>query len=336
MEAIIKTLGSSDRLKKLILARNEDIGTSDFFLSTNKSEFSPIFPHVQELDLSECGFNDTSCARLVTCLQPLASDRNLKLRLSRNPFGPRGFVSVSSLLHGSSIVELHLSKCNIGDEGIETLVDRATLDRHLGLQILDLSHNNITSKGVLLLASRLQEAMAYLPALGDLNLAGNTLNEESVQSLAGTLGKLKSEGKSALHSLDMTDTSCGIGGAVDMIRLGQLTLLRLFNNKLGSEGFLELAKVLRGGHATLENLDLGGNNAQEAGVVALLHALSIKDDTIDSKLKLVVIGGNEGGQAVEQMVKEVLRTWPGLDIARDKPRKPEGGPEGGPEGLLQS
>jgi Ran GTPase-activating protein (RanGAP) involved in mRNA processing and transport len=154
-----------------------------------------------------------------------------------------------------------------------------------------------------------------------LNLAGNPLDEASSQALANAIGELRTQEKLLLSNLDMTDTSCGAGGAVDLVRLGHLRVLNIFNNRLGSDGFVALAKVLQGGHPTLETLDVGGNQATEAGVVALLQAFTVKTESFRNSLKLVVVGGNESGPTIETLVKEIKKVHPEMDIARDKPRK---------------
>lgn len=78
-----------------------------------------------------------------------------------------------------------------------------------------------------------------------------------------------------------------------MISLGQLRSLYLFDNSLGSKGFMALTPALRRQHSLLE-LDLGGNGADEASVVALLNALTTEPVQGD--------GRNEGGNAVERIV----------------------------------
>jgi UDP-N-acetylglucosamine:LPS N-acetylglucosamine transferase len=67
---------------------------------------------------------------------------------------------------------------------------------------------------------------------------------------------------------------------------------------------------------------LGGNEATEAGVVALLQAFTQQsdDENKSNLLRLLVVGGNQGGPTIETVVQEVQKLHPQLDIARDKPR----------------
>jgi Ran GTPase-activating protein (RanGAP) involved in mRNA processing and transport len=314
MAAIARTLGKSDKLRTLNLSRNETIGA---YFSSAGDQATPIFPLVQGLDLSECGIVPEASSGLVSMLSKGTKDRKLKLRLNCNELGAQGVASLSTLLNQSAIVELYLSKCNMGDEGLNYLTGGLAADKSSGLQILDLSHNSIGPDGLNELVSQLSEGKASLSKLHDLNLTGNKLNGESIQGLAATLGKHRVAGTMMLDTLDLTGTSCGIAGATDIVELCQLKNLRLFNNELGCDGFLSLAKLLRGGHPTLQNMDLGGNMAKEASIVSLLHALTVEGSFVNA-LRVLVVGGNEGGPALEQAAEEVKRVHPEIDIARDK------------------
>ena len=140
--------------------------------------------------------------------------------------------------------------------------------------------------------------------------------------MASALEHRHHEQSACLEKLDLTNTNCGTQGAIDIIKKGGLKSLYLFDNSLGSDGFIALASTLAGGHATLENLDLGGNQADQASVVILLSALleqeSNSESGQDNTLKLLVVGGNEGGDAVEQIAAKIQQVYPALDIARDK------------------
>jgi hypothetical protein len=68
-----------------------------------------------------------------------------------------------------------------------------------------------------------------------------------------------------------SDHKCGVAGAVTAVRDSRVASLRLFNNNLGPEGFRG-AREHSAGHPTLVSLDLAGNRADEASVVALLSA----------------------------------------------------------------
>jgi hypothetical protein len=127
-----------------------------------------------------------------------------------------------------------------------------------------------------------------------------------------------------MTNLDLSGTSCGIEGAKAALRSSGLVTLRLFNNKLGSAGFHSIATLLRGGHQSIENLDLGGNNADEESVVAVLNAIADKTEIgLASKLSVLEIGGNKFGDEAQEALETLRRVWPSLDVAHDKPVREE-------------
>ena len=344
-------------------------GTGEEEEGDANSTAKQFLPSVTDLDLSECGMTSQSCEGLVSELAQSNNNnnnnddddddlaRNLTLRLNSNPqIGPNGMkflsraltTTTSSSSNACNVVQLYLSRCNILDEGLTYLLDGISDGGRSSsyLQVLDLSYNDLTSVGLEEFSKRLihnNNEDDVLPQLVDLNLAGSKFNEESsITSFAKALDVLyykkrtssdnddHDDGKVLLSKLDLNDTSCGIQGAISMIKYGHLQSLSLFNNDLNSEGFIEIADsgCLHGGHPTLKSLDIGGNHANQGSVVALLESLIIKekDDTTPStftknQLELLVVGGNEGGPDVEEMVKKVKEVFPKLDIARDKPRR---------------
>jgi len=235
--------------------------------------------------------------------------------------------SISTLLCGTSRIRLlYLAHCEIGDTGVEQLSASIECEKCIGLSVLDLSHNGIGPEGANKLALVMwRNGINHLENLVELVLAGNNLGHVGVQSLVQALvhktedGNLAS-GNSTLTSLDLTQTNCGNDGAVAIMRCTALKKVRLFNNKLGNSGFIAIARELRGGHVSIEQLDVGGNNATKEGVIGVIDAVGTILKEIDSKLNTLEVGGNETGFEVEEAIKRMKTTRPGLDVARDKPR----------------
>jgi hypothetical protein len=155
------------------------------------------------------------------------------------------------------------------------------------LTVLDLSNHKISTPRALFLSGCLHED-AVLAQFVDLNLSGNPLGEDGVVSLTARL----QQELPVLQALDLTDTNCGVAGAVAAVRDSRVASLRLCDNNLGPEGFRALEETLRGGHPTLVSLDLAGNRADEASMVALLSALVNIDKSFESKLRTLIVGGN--------------------------------------------
>lgn len=274
---------------------------------------------LEELDISHCRLSGEFVSSF--CNTNMIPMNLKKFHIQGNPLEVLGFNSVVALLRNSMIEELNTSNCGIGDDALEgvAFVEGAWSNN---LRFWNLSDNNITSNGMKRLAVELENGYS-LSRLEELNLAGNSLGDESVKILAEAIkARHGMNNISRLTSLDLSNTNCGVSGATSIIRLAKLKSLHLFNNNLGSDGFRSILETLKGGHSTLEHLDLGGNNADQASVVVLLNALlDGGDENFSNNLKVLVVGGNESGEAVEQMVAKVRRVHPGLDIARDKKAK---------------
>ena len=185
---------------------------------------------------------------------------------------------------------------------------------------LDLSGNAITEEG----ATCLAQFLCHLTALTELHLAHNPLGGIGVTSIVEALRDRSTRNalSARLDVLDLSDTGCTAGAAASAIQdAGGARTLRLYDNGLGSEGFLAVAESLRGGHPILEALDLAGNAAGPAAVVHLLHRVAepTPADGVPSSsaLTALVVGGNGGGPAVEAAVARVREVHPALDVARD-------------------
>lgn len=351
------------------LSRNEKIGPSfDFWEEISSFSLqAPIFPGLTYLDLSDCSLDGKSCATLLRALHVNDSDpdggegekdvmakgvRNLELKLNSNDLSDRSSSKEmwNLLARGFLVTELYVSKCHIGDEGMNQIVDECCCSSKLKasnsetsdssslfLRRLDLSYNNLTS--ISCLANQLHlhsdgislNDCHYFSNLRTLDLSGNPLGQSLLDAFDSNPEWIMS-----LEELDLSHTSCESSGAVELIRRSNsrkssLKKLNLFGNGLASDGFLELSKVLHGGHMSLNYLDLGGNGATESAVVTLVEVFKNKmenDDATVSQntLRVLVVGGNKGGAALEKAVKEVQKVHPELDIARDKTKKNSGMP----------
>jgi len=409
MLAIVRVLAKLQSLRSIDLSRNENIGPSfDFWEAacntSASSPWLPIFPGLTHFDLSGCRLDAKSCTTLLRSMsmpidngaegqqqqntttattttdtvKTTTPTRHLVLKLNSNNFSDphqvrdmMKFLVTKGGAGNNTVSELYISACDIGDEGIEQIVNECCNNsianindnddddaKFRFLHTLDLSNNNVSS--VASLADQLHKSSSsaatgddyrhYFSNLRSLNLSGNPLGRNLLTAVGSN-----AEWISSLEELDLSHTCCEIDAAVDLIRRSNnipnssssssssLKKLNLFGNNLGTDGFTELAKVLRGGHSSLEYLDLGGNGVAESGVVALVEALMNVTDTVtdteneekeelttttptkNNRLRVLVVGGNSGGSALEKVAKEAEKMYPNLDIARDKPKRNNNG-----------
>jgi hypothetical protein len=335
LDDVVRVFGNgttSPCLQTINLSRNEAIGSEFDFIAVAPS--LPLFPHVKNLDISDCHLNAKSCASLLKALASgnsgdnTSTNRQLTIKLSGNDLSDSAHFQqmMETIVDSSHISELYMANCNIGDAGMNwfAVIESASANQSHPLKVLDLSNNDLTDSGLQALTSS-----THFAQLQSLHLAGNAFGDDSnndMESACTQLAAAIQNGGSlmSLRELNVSQTSCGVDGARALLRCrrSSLTALNLFGNRLGSDGFVALSHELEGGHPQLETLDVGGNEADEAGVVALLQALTRPGAEGEAnRLRLLVVGGNQGGPAVETVVTEIKRLHPELDVARDKPRR---------------
>lgn len=249
----------------------------------------------------------------------------MELIASLNPLSPTSGSLLGKLVATNTLCRLSVKKCQLGDEGILSLLEMAASSSSSAtvLSFLDLSQNDLTTAGGSSMANILKTQH-----LTELNLSGNRdIGPDGVVALAKALSGKDEDGiqtdSSTIRNLDMGGTSCGIHGAVALLtNCPSLKSLRLFDNNLQCEGFRNIALHLQGGHVTLEHLDLGGNHAKAPAVTILLNAVLKEnpDPNFVSVLNTLELGGNQGSDEVEEIIMEMSKSRPELDIARDKPK----------------
>lgn len=330
-------------IKILNLSRNNfawnkhvSLPTEDIFQNVVSLDFSDcqidskfarnVFPLLDYTDTSGSGSDSTTETAAPKEEKRRTVRPSRTIRFQNNPLGDKGF---KDLLKLRRLDGIHVSSCQLSN----TAMMAFTTASSSGLsecKVLDLSNNNLTAAGMTVLADCLKRRYisVLLPQLTDINISGNTgIGLDGIQAfLPGLAGRV-------LHTCDFSETDCGGPGALLAIVAAQkeycctMHALRLFNNKIGSNGFYKIAEILSNllVSSQLHTLDLAGNNAGQASVVELLKAvLQALERTVTKSgkstlsLKCLVIGGNQGGFDVEATVKQIHLIRPDLDIARDK------------------
>jgi Ran GTPase-activating protein (RanGAP) involved in mRNA processing and transport len=219
--------------------------------STGLVELGPALYHntsIKVLDMSGNSLIDMESAEVIRDI--LRSNKTMTaLDLSRNVFGRTpGAVDciAGGLGSNSSLLNIDLSLCCLGDDGVSTLA-RAHGSRNTALQKLTLSTNSITATGVGVLIETSGQNSNYIT---DLDLRYNqTIGNKGASLLARSLGS------KALPNLKRLSLShCGIG----------------------NDGFIALMSALEH-NTSLLHLDLrfehGVNGVSERAYLALAESL---------------------------------------------------------------
>jgi uncharacterized protein (TIGR02996 family) len=128
---------------------------------------------VQTLGLKECGISNGMDVRdLIEVLQSIPLQT---LDLDYNPIGASG---LAQLLRGETLASasmVHLSACQLGDDGVDLLASSPALSR---LETLSLARNDITDRGAQLLAES-----PCLTRLTSVGLEGNQITHQGAEVL---------------------------------------------------------------------------------------------------------------------------------------------------------
>ncbi|KAF0695478.1 Aste57867_13721 [Aphanomyces stellatus] len=138
--------------------------------------------HLTHLDLSDCSFDDQGAVALAAAIAAQPHLRVLKLRDAS--LGPDGAKLVVEALGkaGIQLESLDLSGNELEDDGVDGLFGGAHLLEHqTALQILRLDENEVTSKGVAVLADAMTRHWARLE---EVSVYGNEVTASGAVSLA--------------------------------------------------------------------------------------------------------------------------------------------------------
>jgi Ran GTPase-activating protein (RanGAP) involved in mRNA processing and transport len=277
-----------------------------------------FFPSLTELNLNDCGLEQMTLQSILS-----GCTRKCKvLNLSNNPQLQNALLPTVAT-HLPQLEHLVASNC-----GISTIILTNHSNHHHNddddmvpvvllsqCRILDMSENQLTANAITTLLAHQQQ----MPHLKEFNIGSNpTLGPQGIMALALHIG----------HSVETLDVSSSNGGMEGMLALmkmamtsSRLTNVRLFDSKLGSQGFQALSDLFSSCHTNNNNddhsdhhrltmLDVAGNGADE---VAVANLIATAAPFVDS----LIVGGNTGGPLVEEAIQVAKRMYPHYDVARD-------------------
>ncbi|RQM27461.1 hypothetical protein B5M09_001291 [Aphanomyces astaci] len=143
--------------------------------------------HLTSLDLSDCSFDDQGAVALAAAISKQTRLKVLKLRDAS--LGPEGAKLVVAALAtaGIQLESLDLSGNELEDQGIANLIGGGScgrlLDSQVGLKVLRLDENEVTSKGLAVLADSLHGELSWASALEELSLYGNEITASGAMSI---------------------------------------------------------------------------------------------------------------------------------------------------------
>jgi Ran GTPase-activating protein (RanGAP) involved in mRNA processing and transport len=224
----------------------------------------------------------------ILCCKGLLNNKGLvRLNLSDNPLQSTQAQTLQEALHHHPTLQvLLLSRCQLGDVGVQALAV-SRLGRCL--RELDLSQNQLTD------GAAVAQIVTKNTSLQLLNVSENLLGDGGCSSLMRMMAN-NNNGSSSLQSLNLTSNFIGVDGAQAIgeafVHLTTLKELRLCRNPFGNAGIALLAMGLasnNNNNSTLQKLSLKQCSIGTEGAIHLAHAITQNN----SALKELVLGCNQ-------------------------------------------
>ncbi|XP_076836638.1 ribonuclease inhibitor-like [Brachyhypopomus gauderio] len=166
------------------------------------------YPHckLKTLHLSGCRITEEGCAALCSALRSNPSSHLRELNLNYNKPGDSGVKQLSALLEDShcALEKLHLSDCNIREEGCVALASALRSNPSSHLRELNLNYNEPGDSGVKQLSALLEDPHCTLEKL---DLSNCRIREEGCAALCSAL---RSNPSSHLRELNLNYNKPGL------------------------------------------------------------------------------------------------------------------------------
>ncbi|XP_062394323.1 protein NLRC5-like [Sardina pilchardus] len=283
-------------------------------------------PHrnVETLQLNQCHLSKASCEMIASVLQRTSTLRELDM--SNNNLEDEGLqdLCVGLIDPECQLETLRLAGCNLSDWSCNTV---ATLLKSPNSLIeLDLSHNDLGSRGIPFLALglgsphsklqtlRLNQCLSKVSCemitallqrtitLRELDMSNNKLEGEVLQKLSVTLRDPQCQLETLrLANCNLSDWSCGIVAAV-LQSPNTLIELDLSDNDLGDGGVTFLSKGLCSPNNKLQTLRLCKCGISDDGYVCLALALMLNPSCV----KELDINNNNPGESAQKLLSATL------------------------------
>lgn len=206
-----------------------------------------------------------------------ANDKNLRaLDLSSTLFTMRFMTELAACLsHNTALVELHMDRCRLEDEGVRILAQGLAANKSTGLRVLSLEENQIKCRGAAFISKAIEARAArwtrtfggYLaPSMGPgsglqhLSLKGNEIGAVGAKALSEVLMACDD----SLETLNLQGNKIDDWGtgwlAMALRNHGYLRCLNLSGNPIGADGVEELQGAANTAKASLVALPTRGHH----------------------------------------------------------------------------
>ena len=311
-ETLRKVEENDAGLKSLLIGGQFALCLQDrLFNSTNGDDFSRLGAAIAEnthltslvVNLSDTYALDVRNNELYEGIKSNSSIHKLILRCqNKNIASGRGAGGVANEIlkayqQNNNLTELSINYADLRHGG-DHVIDQ-TLRRCTHLNKLNLHSCSITDEQLLPMVRALREHHS----LEELHLDRNRIGNDG----CGAIATLLIDPISNLHSLDLSNNLIGVDGANTLANgLANNTKLRELylrnNNRLGNAGCETIATLLRDPNSNINQIDLGDNDIDYEGAIALANGLAN-----NTKLRELYLRNNRIGNVGCETIATLLR-----------------------------
>ncbi|KAK8812573.1 hypothetical protein WA538_003787 [Blastocystis sp. DL] len=280
--------------QKVLDLRNLNLGDDGILLLCELLTHN-LFPDLHTLLLDYNNITDPGIRALCVTINTATLDHSLvALSITGNALSLTGVTALCSFIrNNSNLQRLWISNCGITDEGLEAICSALVSSNCFSLQLLNLTDNAITSRGIRALKQLIDLHMFQIT---DLGLVNDPIGDEGLETLVTAM-------KDAPIHIDKLYLRCtGITGASmaalsQAVAHGDLTFceLGLSQNDIGSDGFKTLVDGLVAAGLRLHKLWLFESGLDENAAEGFVRLIS---DRLFDKLTLLDVAGNNLSEEV--------------------------------------
>ncbi|KAK2565404.1 NACHT [Acropora cervicornis] len=249
------------------------------------------------------GTNPQTMAAILHCIKNAKGDSIKKVIFESTTIGNSGFRQVASFLCDVScnLEQVQVTNSKISDDGMLAFLEITAKNSFLGVKILGLRGNQITSEGAKYLACVLFNDWCQLE---ELYLGNNLIGDLGVEHLSEAL----CDGKSKIQTLDLSSNGITHNGVFFLCKalsspVGNIKRLYLQNNRILDFGLQDLCESLSSGTCSLKVLFASSNSITDDGIAFVEKALAHKS----CGLQELYLGYN---QVTDKGVKSLLQALP--------------------------
>lgn len=249
------------------------------------------------------GTNPQTMAAILHCIKNAKGDSIEKVIFESNTIGNCGFRQIASYLCDVScnLEKVQVTNSSITDDGMLAFLEITARHSFLGVKILGLRGNQITSEGAKYLACVLFNDWCQLE---ELYLGNNLISDLGVEHLSEAL----CDGNSKIQTLDLSSNGITHNGVFFLCKalsnpVCNIRRLYLQNNRILDFGLQDLCESLSSGACNLRVLFASSNSITDDGIAFVEKALAHKS----CGLQELYLGYN---QVTDRGVKSLLQALP--------------------------